>query len=191
MNTLIAQETPPSQRYAGFWIRLVAFGVDCVIGAIIASVVGAIVGGIVGARELHRDRQFYFALITILGNLAILVYWVGFIASKGQTLGKKLLKVRVIVQSGSPPNLAVAFVREVIGKFISGIILLIGFIMIAFDDKKQALHDRIAKTLAVCTGALSVPRLLIAILLAVIGLGLFLYQSVFSFIRGLQIGSSF
>mgnify|MGYP000197082409 CR=1 FL=1 len=36
--------------------------------------------------------------------------------------------------------------REIVGKFVSGIILGIGYIMAGFDRNKQGLHDRIAGT---------------------------------------------
>ena len=39
-----------------------------------------------------------------------------------------------------------AFLREVIGKFISSILLCIGYLMVAFDGQKQGLHDKIAGT---------------------------------------------
>jgi uncharacterized RDD family membrane protein YckC len=40
------------------------------------------------------------------------------------------------------------FIREVIGKFISGLILMIGY-LIALGDERRALHDRMADTIVV------------------------------------------
>jgi uncharacterized RDD family membrane protein YckC len=35
------------------------------------------------------------------------------------------------------------------GKYVSAIILLIGYLMMLWDDKKQTLHDKMAGTLVV------------------------------------------
>jgi uncharacterized RDD family membrane protein YckC len=42
-----------------------------------------------------------------------------------------------------------AALREVVGKFLSGILLGIGYLMVAFDSKKQGLHDRLANTFVI------------------------------------------
>ena len=61
------------------------------------------------------------------------------------TIGKKLLKIKVTDMNGKRINFKRATIR-----FLSKILsaqLLIGYIMILFTDKKQGLHDLIAKTL--------------------------------------------
>lgn len=75
------------------------------------------------------------------------IYLVG---TQGYSIGKKILGLKVIKENGKCPiGLVDALIREVVGKFISAIILGIGFLMIAFDPKKQGLHDKIAKTYVV------------------------------------------
>ncbi|HCB22768.1 TPA: RDD family protein, partial [Candidatus Daviesbacteria bacterium] len=39
--------------------------------------------------------------------------------------------------------------REILGKLASGLILGIGYLMVAWDSKKQGLHDKIASTYVV------------------------------------------
>ncbi len=56
------------------------------------------------------------------------------------------LRIKVIRASGEDVSYGRAFLREVPGKFLSGILLGIGYLMVAFDDQKQGLHDRIADT---------------------------------------------
>ena len=61
------------------------------------------------------------------------------------TIGKRLLKIKVTDMKGKRINFKRATIR-----FLSKILsaqLLIGYIMILFTDKKQGLHDLIAKTL--------------------------------------------
>jgi uncharacterized RDD family membrane protein YckC len=48
------------------------------------------------------------------------------------------------------------FLREIIGKIVSSIILFIGYLMILWDGKKQGLHDKIAGTVVIKVGALPV-----------------------------------
>jgi uncharacterized RDD family membrane protein YckC len=61
------------------------------------------------------------------------------------TIGKRLLKIKVTDLKGKRINFKRATIR-----FLSKILsaqLLIGYIMILFTEKKQGLHDLIAKTL--------------------------------------------
>jgi uncharacterized RDD family membrane protein YckC len=56
------------------------------------------------------------------------------------------LRIKVICCDGTEISYGRAAFREVPAKFISGIIFCIGYLMIAFDEQKQGLHDRMAKT---------------------------------------------
>ena len=73
-----------------------------------------------------------------------LAYYVIFTGSCGQTLGKMALRIKVIRKDGGDLGYGGAALRETIGKFVSGIILGIGYLMVAFDERKQGLHDKIA-----------------------------------------------
>ena len=61
-------------------------------------------------------------------------------------MGKKVLGLRVTDLNGSRISFAKATGRH-FGKILSGLILGIGFIMIAFTEQKQGLHDMLAGTL--------------------------------------------
>lgn len=76
-------------------------------------------------------------------------YPIYFIGKSGATPGKKIMKIRVVKADGSAVGYGGAFLREVVGKFISGIILLIGYFWMLWDPNKQALHDKIAGTYVV------------------------------------------
>lgn len=64
------------------------------------------------------------------------------------TFGKKIMGIIVTDLNGNSISFARANGRH-FAKQISLITLLIGFIMAAFTEKKQALHDKIAGTLVV------------------------------------------
>lgn len=68
--------------------------------------------------------------------------------TNGQTLGKKLTGIRIRKADESPLTAGTLFLREFIGKFISTILLLIGYLM-ALGQQKRALHDYLAGTVVV------------------------------------------
>ena len=76
-------------------------------------------------------------------------YWVVLQHKMGQTLGKKALGIKVVDIEGKTPTYMTFFLREVVGKLISGIILGIGYLMVIWDPNKQGLHDKIASTYVV------------------------------------------
>ncbi len=133
-----------SREYAGFWLRFAAVLLD----AVIVGIVNAIVGGVLTAGRLFTsdDANAGMAILTGLINLAVAVsYEVWFIANKGATPGKMALGIRVVRPGGGPIGYGLSLGRYV-GKFVSGMILGIGYFMAAWDVEKRALHDRICDT---------------------------------------------
>ena len=146
--TLVVQALPdgvPAQQYAGFWLRMVAWLIDSVVvfilqmvSGIVLGASGALLGGLSGDDGAIAMLVWLFT--TILG----IAYYVVFTGSCGQTLGKMALRIKVIRKDGGDIGYGRAALRETVGKFASGIILGIGYLMIAFDERKQGLHDKIA-----------------------------------------------
>ena len=64
------------------------------------------------------------------------------------TVGKKAMGLKVVDMNGQRISFGKATGRH-FGKIISTIILLIGYLMMIWDDKKQTLHDKMANTLVV------------------------------------------
>jgi len=64
------------------------------------------------------------------------------------SLGKKILKLKVVSEAGEKIAYSQAIARNLL-KILSGIILFIGFMMVGWTIKKQALHDKISKTLVI------------------------------------------
>jgi uncharacterized RDD family membrane protein YckC len=69
-------------------------------------------------------------------------------SSRQATLGKMALGIVVTDMDGKRISFGRAVGRN-LGKIISQIILFIGFLMVAFTQKKQGLHDIIANCLVV------------------------------------------
>lgn len=133
---------------AGFWMRLVATVIDTFIVLVLLLLLGsllALAGFATGGGG--EDAGGNIAILILLFVLALSVaYYVFFTGYCGQTPGKMALRIKVIRCDGSSLSYGRAAFREIPAKFISGIILGIGYLMVAFDDQKQGLHDRIADT---------------------------------------------
>ncbi|PYP39522.1 MAG: hypothetical protein DMD48_06210 [Gemmatimonadetes bacterium] len=88
-----------------------------------------------------------------MGTIAAIVlpiaYAVWFLSllPKGVTPGKKLMGLQVVdYQTGTVPGFGKMFVREIVGRFISGAFSGLGYFWAIFDKNSQAWHDKIAGT---------------------------------------------
>lgn len=152
-------------NYAGFWLRFVAVIIDGILlGAIQFVAIMPILGimGIGMSSELQNmdsssepSMAFVSQMMAMAGvtQLVFLViqtlYYSLMESSKYQaSIGKIVLGLKVTDVNGAPVDFTKALVRNLC-KIISSMILLIGYLMAAFTEKKQALHDMIASTLVV------------------------------------------
>lgn len=131
-------------EYAGFWLRVIAVIVDTIIVNIgvfiVAFAIGLVLGNTLGGSALERIGQ-------AIGLIGQWMYFAGMESSPSQaTFGKKLFNLKVTDENGARITFARATGRY-FAKFVSAFLLLIGFIMVAFTQKKQGLHDKLASTL--------------------------------------------
>lgn len=129
-------------RYAGFWIRVVAYLID----AVILGVVGAILSGVgLHSRSVDAQSSSPSALLSLIYFGLLWSHYGG-----GQTLGMRLLKLRVVGTDGSQIGVVRALVRWLF-LFISFVVCFIGVIWVAFDPQKQGWHDKVASTCVIAT----------------------------------------
>lgn len=128
---------------AGFWMRVVATMLDGLIVFVLQFVFGFLLASAGVAAGLGGDIN---GLIMLFGYILSFAYYIFFTGYCGQTPGKMALRIKVIRTDGSQLSYGRAAFREVVAKFISGIILCIGYLMVAFDEQKQGLHDRMSDT---------------------------------------------
>ena len=129
-------------RPAGFWIRVVATLIDL---AVIFVVKGLL--GVLAARTWRGDVQTLgiqgaLALSTLLFAAA---YVIVLHAVEGQTIGKLVVRVRVVSLDGSPPPLGASVLRF-LACFASAVPLGFGFVMAGLRRDRRALHDLLAGT---------------------------------------------
>ena len=146
-QTAQQQLAPQMRAKAGFWIRAVAYLLDSVLLGIVQVVLGLLIGVVIGMTGTAVEGDPAVNTVLWLFGVTISIgYAVFFTGYCGQTPGKMALRIKVIRTDGSPISYGRAALREVPGKFISSILLGIGYIMVAFDRHKQGLHDKIADT---------------------------------------------
>ena len=134
-------------KYAGFWKRFAAFFIDILVLIVIGAVAGGILGFLYGATTGTVEGVEFVGQIG--GILAGWIYYAAFESSEKQaTLGKMALSIKVTDLEGNRISFGRATGRH-FSKIISGIILLIGYLMVAFTQKKQGLHDMMAGCLVV------------------------------------------
>ena len=135
-------------RYAGFWLRFCAAFVDGFITNILVGIVGLVMG--LSFSMLGHDMVQ--AIVPLAQFSGIIIQWLYFALMESSTnqatLGKMSVGIRVTDLDGRRLSFGQATGRY-FGKILSGLILGIGFLMAAFTEKKQALHDMLAGTLVV------------------------------------------
>ena len=140
----------PTQEYGGFWIRVLAYVIDSLVVSVVscplAFAVG-LIGAAAGVDENSPEMIFGNMFVNVVTLLAGWLYF-GYLESSSwqATVGKRLLSLRVTDSDGHRLSFGRATGRY-FGKIISGMICAIGFIMVAFTEKKQGLHDLLANTL--------------------------------------------
>ena len=85
-------------------------------------------------------------LLSIISwGIVNVAYFIGLWAWRGQTLGQMVANVKVVRTDGKPVDLRTAVLRF-LGYIVCVLTLGIGFLLVAFDNRKQGLHDKIAGT---------------------------------------------
>ena len=130
---------------AGFWIRLGAFLLDLVILGGIGFFTGMLLGTGLEALTSLNDPSLEW-IVDRYRKVLMIAYFVFFTGYGGQTPGKMVFGLKVIRTDGTELGFRRAVLREIVGKFVSWLLLMIGYLMVAFDSRKQGLHDKIAKT---------------------------------------------
>jgi uncharacterized RDD family membrane protein YckC len=148
--------------YAGFWMRFVAVILDslilfipmCILNSVLISIMTVSFAEVKPSSFPYTYPSsvittfFIFIIgIYVLNYAAVILYNALFEISRMQgTPGKRTLGLIVTDEMGNKITFSRSIGRN-LGKIVSGMILYVGFIMAGFTEKKQALHDIMARTL--------------------------------------------
>ena len=139
------------QFYAGFGSRLAAYSIDQLIRW---SIIGffwfaLFIIRVMGfGHGLATPVLFTFSVLDITAYLLGTVYFVLFTYLSGATLGKAIMKIKVVPVGAEKLTLINVIYRETIGRYISGL-FCIGYIYIICNAKKQSFHDLLCDTCVV------------------------------------------
>ena len=140
--------------YAGVGSRIVAVIVDHIIVGIITAVIAIPMGlqmfamsatGVMDPAVLFGQMMGMWGLSFVLWIL----YFSYFEGKSGQTLGKKVVNIKVTREDGKQPTFTDAVIRNVLRLIDMIGIYILGFILILATEKKQRIGDLAARTIVV------------------------------------------
>jgi uncharacterized RDD family membrane protein YckC len=142
----------PGVRFAGYGARLIAYIIDGIVLAIVVTVVSIALLAILAAAAASNSDAVagLTALVWLLAILVIsLLYFPYFWANGGATPGMRLFHIRVVRDAdGGPVGWGAAILR-LIGYWINGLVLYLGYIWIFIDKRRRGWHDLIAGTVVI------------------------------------------
>jgi len=130
---------PLSQvEYIGFWPRVLASIIDSVLLMLVLTpFAGMLMGGGTGSVLIN----------VLLPAVAVIVFWI----YKSATPGKMIIKAEIVDAKTFGKPTTGQFIGRYCGYYVSTIPLLLGLIWVAFDERKQGWHDKLAGTVVIST----------------------------------------
>lgn len=133
-------------EYAGFWVRAGATAIDIILLAIFYQPIlmlgqGAWSSGFLSTLEGQMVMNYALQMVPIL------LFW----HFQSATPGKMILKLKIIdAKTGRAPSIG-QFIVRYLGYNLSALPLLLGFVWVGIDERKQGWHDKLAGTLVIRT----------------------------------------
>ncbi|HSN73070.1 MAG TPA: RDD family protein [Steroidobacteraceae bacterium] len=133
-------------EYVGFWARVGASIIDTILLAIIiAPILHAVYGREYWADSSLLQGPLDFLLNYVLPAVAVIAFWV----AKQATPGKMVIGAEIVDAGTGVKPTTRQFIIRYLGYYLSTIGLLLGFVWVAFDARKQGWHDKLANTVVV------------------------------------------
>src|SRR5699024_7231960 len=139
---------PTQRRYAGFWMRFWAYIVDLII---VFSLNGILLSPLKFINEGEPIEAGIWTISGIVGTIIFYVYFVWMTKWNGQTIGKMIFGLKVIHKEEKSLRWSDLIFSEVIGRFFYRVFWIINllYLVVAFDRKKQGIHDKLADTVVI------------------------------------------
>lgn len=129
-----------SSEYAGFWLRFIAYICD----AIMVSLVNLPVAILLASQDSINDTTL--RMVELVVSTAALAYWIG---NKGGSPLRVRLGVLVVDENDGSFIGSQRAVIRIAMSWVSGLVLLLGYISMLWNPRKQTWHDRVAHTVVV------------------------------------------
>lgn len=156
-QTMLLQDTPTiagneqverfQPKIAGFWVRFWAYIIDLIV---LSSIGGLLIKPVfrVLSVPITNPMSLFFSPYKITLLIVTLLYFLLMTKFLQQTVGKMILGIKVITKEEKALDWGTLIFREVIGRFISKV-LLFPYLLVAVMPRKEALHDLFADTYVV------------------------------------------
>ncbi len=135
-------------EYVGFWKRFVAFLIDSFILLVVTvPLLIAVYGTEYASRTQDRVLAglWDFLIQLVLPATAVILFW----RYRGATPGKMAISAKIVdARTGAAPSTGSLVVRY-FAYLVSMLPLMLGFVWIGIDRRKQGFHDKIAGTVVV------------------------------------------
>ncbi|HYO44413.1 MAG TPA: RDD family protein [Candidatus Limnocylindrales bacterium] len=143
----------PGIRYSSRLGRLLAYFIDGFVIGIVAGIpyfIGIMLVTLgVGGQGDGSAMVLIGSLFLLLGFILAVVYKPWMWSRGGQTVGYKVMRLRVVRGSDGGPVSGGQAIGRILGYIVSGFLFSLGFIWIAFDEKRQGWHDKLAGTVVI------------------------------------------
>lgn len=142
----------PGLAFGGYGERLVAYIVDVVIVTVVIILVSIVGGLFIGAGAVGGSTSAAVGGAVLL-VIAIFVVTIGYFpyfwARGGATPGMKMFNLMVVRDSDGGPITGGQAVLRLVGYWVSGFVLYLGYIWVFVDKRRRGWHDLIAGTIVV------------------------------------------
>lgn len=142
-----AGNSAPVWELSGWWRRVGAQFIDVLMIVIPVEIVFAVLDGAAGVSQNYS---------TIANLIILTIYFIATMTAwQGQTVGKRVTGIRVVREDGQPIDAKFVFIRQtlvmqilfgMLAIFLFYIPTLLNYLWPLWDDKHQALHDKIVKS---------------------------------------------
>lgn len=136
----------PMPEYVGFWARVGAAIIDSILMAIVlVPILNVFYGGVDYEDLAKMSSPANILLNGLLPAIVVILFWVW----RDATPGKMVIGAKIVdAKTGGKPSTG-QFIGRYLSYYISSFVLLLGFIWVGFDAKKQGWHDKLAGTVVV------------------------------------------
>ncbi len=138
--------TPPRTDCVGFIRRFFAFLIDLLVLLLPRMIFAfsSLASGAAGGA-LTQTVFFDFSALDILWYLVVSAYFILMTKCCGATLGKRVLRIKVVRGDGEPLDWLSVIYRETIGRYLNSL-LCVGYLVLAADREHRGFHDLLADT---------------------------------------------
>lgn len=143
----------PGIRYSSRLGRLLAYFIDGFVIGILAGIpyfIGIMLVTLgAGSDSGGGILALVGTVFLVIGFIIAVLYKPWMWSRDGQTVGYKVMRLRVVRASDGGPVSGGQAIGRLLGYIVSGFLFSLGFIWIAFDEKRQGWHDKLAGTVVI------------------------------------------